>query len=100
MADSFCQECKQAFTIDQSIEGFVKESYELLEEQVKKEKVPLLTDQQLYFFDFYGDTTDNSHQVEKDLLVKDMAIGKNLKLIYPVCYDCFRAIIEKMDNKI
>ncbi len=41
--------------------NLLKESYEFLEEQAKRESIQVFNDQQLYFYGFYGDTTENSH---------------------------------------
>jgi hypothetical protein len=85
--------------LQQTLSALLKESYVMLDEHAKKEQIPFLQDQQLYFFG-YGDTTENTHQVEKDLTIKDLAEGQNLQIKYPVCFECFDYVITRMDTKI
>lgn len=76
----------------------MKDSYVYLDEQLKQEQLPAMAEHPLYFFS--GDAADNSHQVDRELRIKDLVESEHAQLKYPVCFECFDHVIGKVQTKI
>ena len=111
-----CQECRQPLLLQQTKASDLKESYDQLEDQLRKTftyegapaSVPSLDEHQLYFFGLSGDAADLSYQAERQLKIRDLVDSgdpankgeSNLQLKYPVCFECFEFIIRGLETKI